>query len=102
MVAPTTPPQRPRKPAPDPYEGLPDEDVLELAKTALNRAEKLGRTTMGRKVQLAIFDDAMGELARRAMRHVLWKIHERERGTAEAEEVVALAQRSGDDHQKMN
>lgn len=65
-------------PAAAPYHGMTDEEVLEVAKAALTRAEKARAST--RKVQLAIFDSAMSELARRAMAHVLWKIHERENG----------------------
>jgi hypothetical protein len=64
---------------PDPYASMADEQVLEVAKTALLRAEKHPPRSATRKVQLAVFDAAMSELARRAMAHVLWKIHERER-----------------------
>jgi hypothetical protein len=61
---------------PNPYAGMKDEEVLAVAQAALRRAEKARPVT--RKMQLAVFDDAMSELARRAMGHVLRKIRERD------------------------
>ena len=62
----------------DPYEGLTDEQVLTEAQTAYRKAEALPARSATRRIQWQIFDSAMGELTRRAMAHVLWKIHERE------------------------
>ena len=71
---------RPAQPVPDPYDGMEDKAVLAIARAALKRAEALPARSATRRVQWQVFDSAMGELARRAMAHVLWKIHEREQG----------------------
>lgn len=74
-------PQPAAKPTPDMYGDMTDADVLYRAKTALARAERAKRGSASRHMSLVIFDSAMAELARRAMMHVLWKIHENEKGS---------------------
>jgi L-aminopeptidase/D-esterase-like protein len=57
-----------------------DEKVLAIATGAFKRAEALPVRSVTRQVQWTIFDSAMAELTRRAMLHVLQKIHTRDQG----------------------
>lgn len=69
------------EPSPDPFEGLTDGQVLEVASDALRALDRLKkrRANPGNPtwiLQRGLFDSAMSELSRRAMIHVLSKIHE--------------------------
>ena len=65
----------------DSFIGMTDTQVLDIAKSALALAETLTPGTKARAVAWARFDAAMAELTRRAMAHVLWRIHEQEKKT---------------------
>ena len=54
-----------------PYYGMEDEQVLARAAGALERAKALPVGSVQRAIQWAVFDSAMMELDRRAMRHIL-------------------------------
>jgi hypothetical protein len=62
----------------DPYAGKTDYQVLVMAQAAYRRAGALPPRSGRRRAEWEAFDHAMGELMRRAMSHVLWKIHEME------------------------
>lgn len=97
-----TAPRPRREPVPGPYDGKTDAQVLALARAAYWRAERLPPSSGQRRKEWAAFDRAMGELMARAMSHVLWQIHERERaGETDvpdphvAEVIVELTRRNG-------
>lgn len=58
------------------YEQMTDAEVLERAKRALLKASSLPPRSTKRGMQMAVFDDAMAELARRALKFALRRIHE--------------------------
>lgn len=67
--------------ASDRFAGLTDGQVLEVASDALRALERLKKRKANPNgpawvLQVGLFDSAMGELSRRAMVQVLWKIHE--------------------------
>lgn len=58
----------------DPYAGMDDAQVLARAAKALRREAALPPGSIQRIVQGAVFDDAMMELQRRAVRQMLIKL----------------------------
>jgi hypothetical protein len=62
----------------DSYAGKTDYQVLAMAQAAYRRAEALPPRSGQRRAEWEAFDSAMCELMRRAMSHVLWRIHEME------------------------
>jgi hypothetical protein len=68
----------PQSPAPDPYAGMTDYDVLRIAQAAYRRAEFLPALNGQRFKEWDTFDRAMAELMRRSMMHVLSKIRDME------------------------
>lgn len=103
--------KRPRRkpvpvPVPDPneFKFKTDAQVLRLAQAAYQRAETLPVRTVARREEWDSFDRAMGELLRRAMSHVLWRIHEMEQaGETDipdedpARTILELIERNGED-----
>jgi hypothetical protein len=102
MIAP-----RPRRdPVPDPneFKFKTDAQVLRIAQAAYFRAESLPARSVARREEWDLFDRAMGALLRRAMSHVLWRIHEMEQAGEEgipdghvAETIIGLIDRNGED-----
>jgi len=93
-----------QKEASDPFEHKPDEQVLAMAQAAYRHAESLPPRSVARREAWNLFDRAMGELLRRAMSHVLWKIHEMhqrgETGVPDGElakTILELIERNGKD-----
>ena len=62
----------------DPYAGMTDDAVLKRARDALVKASALPKGSVQRALTWAVFDDAMMELSRRAIRHVIAKLAEME------------------------
>jgi hypothetical protein len=86
----------------NPFAGKIDEQILAMARAAFRRAESLPARSAARRREFAFFDRCMGELLRRAMSHVLYRIHEMETaGEAGipdgelAETIVELIERNG-------
>jgi hypothetical protein len=69
---------RGRAPAAASFIGLNDGQVLKIATAAFTAAQALPVGSAARARQWARFDDAMGELAGRGLRHVLAKLRERD------------------------
>jgi hypothetical protein len=87
-----------------PYAGKTDEQVLAMAQAAYRRAGALPPRSGQRRAEWKEFDDAMCELMRRAMSHVLWKIHEMEAAGEDnvpdgsgAAVILELIERNGSD-----
>jgi hypothetical protein len=64
----------------DPFAGKTAEELTEIAQVAFDSATATPARSAARRMQWQIFDAAMGELMARAMSHVLWQLHEREKG----------------------
>ena len=60
----------------DPYAGMRDEEVLERARLALQRAGTMTAGSTERAITWAVFDSAMMELSWRAVRYVLDRLGE--------------------------
>ena len=58
----------------NPFDGMTDDDVLARARKALIRASEMTPGSIERTIQWAVFDSAMMELDRRAVRYVLMKL----------------------------
>lgn len=101
-----TAPRPRREPVPDPneFKHKNDAQVLRIAQAAYHRAEGLPARSIARREEWNLFDRAMGELLRRAMSHVLWRIHEMQQaGETDipdedpARTILALIERNGED-----
>lgn len=57
-----------------PPESMSEDDLIERARSAMNRAAALPVGSLGRSIQWAVFDTYMAELDRRAVRFVLSKM----------------------------
>ena len=86
MVEHIPPAFRKRRPS---YTGLDDAQVLNIAAAALMSAHRLPAGSKSRASQWAKFDDAMGELSGRGMRHMLAKIREHEENGDEVPESLS-------------
>lgn len=58
----------------DTYAGMTDEQVLTRAREACKKASALPPGSIERPIQWAVFDGAMAELNRRAIRQILVKL----------------------------
>lgn len=67
---------RARLPAAASFLGMDDGQVLKVATAAFAAAQALPVGSAAREAQWARFDDAMGEMAGRGLRHVLAKLRE--------------------------
>lgn len=100
-----TVPRPERMPAPDPdeFKFKTDYQVLALAQATWHVAEGLPVRSTERGETWDLFDRCMGELLRRAMSHVLWRIHEMRLAGEEdipdgevAKTIVDLIERNGE------
>ena len=57
-------------------ERMSEDELIERARNAMNRASALPVGSLGRSIQWAVFDTLMAELDRRAVRFVLSKLQQ--------------------------